>query len=151
MDEMIRLDMAHVLVPVDDEHARQGCELATELFPGEKFLLLHVINPANAAGYNPEPGVPGAAEDWYAREETETEEYLEELRAHIEQRDDDATVDHSIKIGRPAQIIVERVEQGDLDHVVMGSHGREGISRLLLGSVAETVVRKSPVPVTVVR
>jgi nucleotide-binding universal stress UspA family protein len=33
----------------------------------------------------------------------------------------------------------------------MGSHGRQGVSRLLLGSVAETVVRRSPVPVTVVR
>jgi len=33
----------------------------------------------------------------------------------------------------------------------MGSHGREGVSRILLGSVAETVMRRSPVPVTVVR
>jgi nucleotide-binding universal stress UspA family protein len=33
----------------------------------------------------------------------------------------------------------------------MGSHGRKGVSRLLLGSVAETVIRRSPVPVTVVR
>jgi Universal stress protein UspA and related nucleotide-binding proteins len=144
--------MTRVLVPVDDEeHARQGCDLATELFPGETLLLMHVINPANAAGYSPEPGVPGVAEDWYAREETEAEECLEELSAHIEQCDDDATVDYSIEVGQPAQIIVEQIEQGDLDHVVMGSHGREGISRLLLGSVAETVVRKSPVPVTVVR
>jgi nucleotide-binding universal stress UspA family protein len=34
---------------------------------------------------------------------------------------------------------------------VMGSHGREGVSRILLGSVAETIVRRSPVPVTVAR
>jgi nucleotide-binding universal stress UspA family protein len=35
--------------------------------------------------------------------------------------------------------------------VVMGSHGRDGVSRILLGSVAETVVRRAPCPVTVVR
>ncbi len=144
--------MAHVLLPVDDEeHARQGCDLATELFPRGSFLLVHVINPANAAGYSPEPGAPGVAEEWYEREETETEELFERLSAHIEQRDDDATVEHSIEVGQPAQTVLERIEQGEIDHVVMGSHGREGISRLLLGSVAETVVRNSPVPVTVVR
>ncbi|MFD1525685.1 universal stress protein, partial [Halolamina salina] len=37
------------------------------------------------------------------------------------------------------------------DHLVVGSHGRTGVSRMLLGSVAEKVVRESPIPVTVVR
>jgi nucleotide-binding universal stress UspA family protein len=39
----------------------------------------------------------------------------------------------------------------DAGHVVVGSHGREGLSRLLLGSLAAKVVRRSPAPVTVVR
>ncbi len=78
----------------------------------------------------------------------ETEELFERLSARIEQRDNDATVEHSIEVGQPAQTVLGRIEQGDIDHVVMGSHGREGISRLLLGTVAETVVRNS---VTVVR
>jgi len=143
--------MAHVLVPVDnEEHAKRGCDLATELFPGGEFLLLHVIDPTSA-GYSPEPGLPGVAEDWYERAEAEAEQLLEGLCTHIEQRDDDATVEYSIAVGQPAQTLVERIEQGDVDHVVMGSHGRDGISRLLLGSVAETVVRNSPAPVTVVR
>ena len=143
--------MARVLVPVDDEeHARQGCDLATELFHGERFLLLHVIDPTGA-GYNPEPGMPGVTEDWYETAETEAEQLLGRLCTHIKQRDDDATVEQSVEVGQPAQTIVQRVEQGDIDHVVMGSHGRDGISRLLLGSVAEAVVRNSPAPVTVVR
>jgi nucleotide-binding universal stress UspA family protein len=142
--------MAHVLVPVDDEeHAKRACDLATELFPEGNVLLLHVINPADA-GYSPEPGLPGAAEDWYETAEAEAEQLLERLCTHIEQRDDDA-VEHGIEVGQPAQTIVERIERGDIDHVVMGSHGRDGISRLLLGSVAEAVVRNSPVPVTVVQ
>lgn len=55
------------------------------------------------------------------------------------------------EFGRPARTIVEYVEDHDVDHVVVGSHGRSGLSRTLLGSVAERVVRRSSVPVTVVR
>ena len=46
---------------------------------------------------------------------------------------------------------VDAAGEAAYDHVVLGSHGREGVSRIVLGSVAEHVVRMSPVPVTVVR
>ena len=52
---------------------------------------------------------------------------------------------------RPADAILTYIDDNDVDHVIMGSHGRSGVSRLLLGSVAETVARRSPAPVTVVR
>ncbi len=55
----------------------------------------------------------------------------------------DTTVRTVHEVGHPARTVV--------NHVVVGSHGREGVSRLLLGSVAEKIVRRSPVPVTVVR
>jgi nucleotide-binding universal stress UspA family protein len=48
-------------------------------------------------------------------------------------------------------VIVTYADENDVDHVVLGSHGRKGLTRVLLGSVAEAVVRRSPVPVTVVR
>jgi nucleotide-binding universal stress UspA family protein len=53
--------------------------------------------------------------------------------------------------GNPAQTIVEYADQFDQDLVVMPTHGREGISRYLIGSVSEKVVRLSPVPVLTVR
>jgi nucleotide-binding universal stress UspA family protein len=46
---------------------------------------------------------------------------------------------------------VDYAAEHDIDHIVVGSHGRTGASRILLGSVAETVARRSPVPVTIVR
>jgi nucleotide-binding universal stress UspA family protein len=46
---------------------------------------------------------------------------------------------------------VECADSKSVDDVVVGSHGRQWIARVLLSSVAETVVRRSPVPVTVVR
>ena len=52
--------------------------------------------------------------------------------------------------GRPAECIVSEAAEHGIDLVVMGTHGRPGVSRRLLGSVTERVVRSSPVPVLTV-
>ena len=53
--------------------------------------------------------------------------------------------------GEPASVILEAIESLGVDSVVMATHGRKGIGRLILGSVAERVVRESPRPVLTVR
>ncbi|WP_049981943.1 universal stress protein [Halolamina rubra] len=55
-----------------------------------------------------------------------------------------------VRAGQPARAIRSAIDELDADLVVMGSHGRSGISRALLGSVAEQVLRKTKVPVFVV-
>jgi nucleotide-binding universal stress UspA family protein len=52
--------------------------------------------------------------------------------------------------GEPASTCLERIKQGDYDLVVVGTHGRTGVRHLLLGSIAERLVRLSPVPVLTV-
>ncbi|MDG5819569.1 universal stress protein, partial [Natronococcus sp. A-GB7] len=52
--------------------------------------------------------------------------------------------------GQAADAILEYVVEAGVDEIVMGSEGRSGVSRMLLGSVAEKVARRSPVPVTIV-
>ena len=52
---------------------------------------------------------------------------------------------------RPARAIVDYADEEGVDHIVIGSHGRTGVTRVLLGSVAEKVVRRAHCPVTVVR
>jgi nucleotide-binding universal stress UspA family protein len=72
----------------------------------------------------------------------------------VEQRATDAsvsTVEPTIRHGTPYRAIRAYVEEQDIDLVVMGTHGRSGIERYLLGSVAEKTVRTSPVPVMTVR
>jgi len=54
-------------------------------------------------------------------------------------------------VGTPAGSIVEYAAGHDIDLVVMGTHGRGGVSHLLMGSVAERVVRTAPCPVLTVR
>lgn len=55
-----------------------------------------------------------------------------------------------VRAGQPARVIRNAIDDLDIDLVVMGSHGRSGISRALLGSVAEQVLRKTKIPVLVV-
>jgi nucleotide-binding universal stress UspA family protein len=52
--------------------------------------------------------------------------------------------------GRPAETILDYVDETAVDQIVLGSHGRKGVERFFLGSVAERVARNADVPVTVV-
>ena len=62
----------------------------------------------------------------------------------------DVSVDEHVTAGSPSRAIRKFVEDNDIDLVVMGSHGRSGLSRVVLGSVAEKVLRRTRVPVLVV-
>ena len=68
-----------------------------------------------------------------------TEEQVEELQP-----------DCATRIGDPAEEIVRYADEHAVDLIVMGTHGREGVMRVVLGSVAETVVRRAPCPVLTV-
>lgn len=137
-----------VLVPYDgSEQAEAALEYAREIHDGDEIVLLYVLDYVEA-GYRaaPEAALAGYWEEWYDEAEASGEELLAEASAAF-----DADVETNVVAGSPARAIVEFVDDGSIDAVVIGSHGREGLSRILLGSVAETVVRRSPVPVTVVR
>ena len=60
-------------------------------------------------------------------------------------------VDGLVEEGHPAERILRYAKEHKIDLIVMGTHGRRGLNRILLGSVAEEVVRRSPVPVITVR
>lgn len=63
----------------------------------------------------------------------------------------DVPVDHFVKTGDPAIEILATAEETGCDMIVMGTHGRTGLSRLLMGSVAEHIVRKAPCPVLTIK
>jgi len=136
-----------VLLPIDkSSHAEEACELALALFPDATFVLLHVIDPAEAS-FSAEAPVPNIPTGWYEAEQERAEARFAEITERTS--DHGIETERILEVGKPAQTIVETIDAEEIDHVVMGSHGRRGVSRLLLGSVAETVVRRSPVPITV--
>ena len=137
----------HVLVPTDgSEPARAALEHAITTFPDATVTLLHVIDPALTM-YRGEMSY-----DYQRLIKLETERAETFLDAAQEFADEHgASVTTEILVGTPARSIVTFATENDVDQVVLGSHGRSGVSRVLLGSVAEKVVRRSPAPVTVVR
>ncbi len=139
-----------VLVPVDgSKNGQQACEFVVEEFPEATLVLLHVIDPAQETSY-PSATLPSFSEEWYEREKNQAEQLFDQVEELVGA---DTTVGRFTEVGKPTDVIVDFAgdEDNDIDHIAMGSHGRKGVSRLLLGSVAETVIRRAPVPVTVVR
>ena len=141
-----------ILVPVDgSEWSEEALTFAAEEWPDAELTLLHVINPAESTT-GAEGGFPGAVEQWYEAARERGKNLLSGAADRV-----DRDVETRMEVGRPAPTILSvaagEQEDGDepFDHVVLGSQGRTGLSRMVLGSVAESVVRKSDVPVTVVR
>ena len=138
-----------ILVPMDgSSQAADAFEFALAEHPDAEITLLTVIDPIEG-GYSTPVSTPGSSEEWYRESKETAEELFAEARETAGERS--PSLEHVIETDRPANAIVAYAEEHDVDQIVMGSHGREGVSRILLGSVAETVVRRSPVPVTVVR
>lgn len=140
--------METVLVPYDgSDPSVAALEYAVENLGEKSIILLHVVDPHERI-YGDMLTVSGYDVEWFEHvHEQEAEELFEEARGHV---DGDA-FETEVVTGQPARSIVEYAEEHDVDHIVMGSHGRSGVTRIFLGSVAETVIRRSPCPVTVVR
>jgi nucleotide-binding universal stress UspA family protein len=81
--------------------------------------------------------------------EAEAERYVETVAERA--REAGVDVETAIVRGRPYRSILDRIDEVAADLVVMGSHGRRGLDRYLLGSTAERVLRLAPVPVLVIR
>ncbi|MFO7927369.1 MAG: universal stress protein [Halobacteriota archaeon] len=135
-----------VLVPVDGSApSDDALAYALEQFSTDDIVTLYVMDPVDGTT----AWGPGSVDDWLSAAEERSETVLENATevaaaAGVE-------IETESTVGRPSKAIVEHAEERDIDHIVIGSHGRAGISRVLLGSVAETVVRRAHVPVTVVR
>ena len=143
-----------ILVPVDySDGSRVAMEYA--LFLAERFdAKIEVLHVAE---------IPlGEEEHSVVKPDTGEEELLSELvvqqavKAETEflapfVRDATIPIERSLLKGRPGKVIVEAATDRGADLIVMGTHGRSGFERLIIGSVAERVVRSAPCPVVVVR
>ncbi|SEH15476.1 Nucleotide-binding universal stress protein, UspA family [Natronorubrum sediminis] len=136
-----------ILVPYDGSGpAKKALEYTFETFDDVDVTVLYVVPVPEGyweAFENPEDRIPAADE---ATERGQT--ILDEAVDRAEESGHELTTE--IETGRPGTVIVERATEG-YDTIVIGSHGRQGVSRILLGSVAESVVRRAPTPVLVVR
>jgi nucleotide-binding universal stress UspA family protein len=139
----------HVLVAYDGSpQSEAALEHVITEHQDADVTALTVIDPV-AAGYSSDVRFPQAASDWYENATARAENILADVEATATAAG--VTIDTAFEVGRPASTVLQYVADHDVDHIVLGSHGRTGVSRIVLGSVAEAVMRRSPVPVTVVR
>jgi nucleotide-binding universal stress UspA family protein len=133
-----------ILHPHDfSRHAVEAFHLACSLARdhGASVLVLHV-NPL------PSPALmPYGAGDLVENEEADLEQNLKTLKSPFP----GVNVDHVVLTGDPAQDILRIANQECCDLIIMGTHGRKGVGRLLMGSVAEQVIRRARCPVVTIR
>jgi nucleotide-binding universal stress UspA family protein len=135
------LPINNILVPTDfSDRALYAFHMASALARDHRaaMTVLHVRElpalPFAEFGAAPPPELPSHAE-------------LMERLAKFEPPDEHTSVEFVLADGEPGEEIVRVAKDRNCDLIVMGTHGRTGLSRLLMGSVAERVMRRAPCPV----
>ena len=138
----------NVLIAFDGSPlSERALTYAIENFAEAALTTIYVINPIDSVIDVEAGGLP-VAEDWY--------ENAQDRASRIHTRATDLAAEHNLElstvteVGRPARAILKYADDQEIDQIVLGSHGRSGIDRALLGSVAETVTRRARIPVTVI-
>lgn len=138
------MNIKKILVPVDFSSGSEAAlNLATSLArdTGAKLLLMHVqITPLPVGG----------GEFMYVEPSPPTDELRARLK-NVLPKDPKIPVEHFLLTGDPADCIVKLAEDEKVDFIVLGTHGRRGLTRILMGSVAELVVRWAKCPVVTVK
>ena len=133
-----------ILVPLDGSKCSETViPRVGELMTGKKkgICLLRVVSASTFPGVDPTEA--------QVKVVREAEEYLKGLENHLRAKGVD--VDTHVRYGNDAEEILDHAAQKNIDLIAMSTHGRNGIKRFLLGSVAEKVLRHAPKPVFLVR
>jgi nucleotide-binding universal stress UspA family protein len=134
------MNVKKILFPTDFSHTGDAAlALATSLArdSGAKLLIVHVEEP---------PVAYGGGEMYYGMPDPATED-LRRMLHEIKPADPAVEYEHHLVTGDPAAAVARLADAEGVDLIVMGTHGRTGLTRLLMGSVAEAVVRRAKCPV----
>lgn len=143
--------LSRILLPTDfSTAAAKAADVALLLTaPRGCIELVHVYLPPSLMLPDGSTFGPTAQELVSATERAE--QALADAAHTLAARAADVHIERRALMGDAADEIVRLAQSGNYDAIVMGTHGRSGWRRLLLGSVAESVMRRSPIPVVSVR
>ncbi|ELZ29967.1 UspA domain-containing protein [Halogeometricum pallidum JCM 14848] len=141
----------HVLVPFDGSPlAERALRYACAEYGSESITVLYVVDENSdetaAAGWGDHP--------------SEWDDWLDERRDHARDLftvaeeiagEKDVQIRTGVAVGQAAEMIVKAAEEYGADLIVVGVHGQSRLEELVVGDVAKTLVRESPIPVTTVR
>lgn len=141
------VELKNILFPTDfSESAENASQYAISLAKkyGSRIYVIHVVEPFT---YTTDFGLDYSAQ--YREMEATAKKMLDEVVASIRKAGLD--VEGVVVSGKPFLEITRFAKEEHVDLIVMATHGRTGIEHMLLGSVAERVVRKSPCPVLTIK
>jgi nucleotide-binding universal stress UspA family protein len=109
---------------------------------------VHVLSAVDTRNRFEGPTMGLGTEAWETAERERAQRAVDDAVSALP---DGIAVERHVESGVPHAEILEYAEGADIDLIVMGTHGRTGLDHYLIGSIAERVVRQSPVPVLTVR
>jgi nucleotide-binding universal stress UspA family protein len=145
------IDIKRVLAPTDfsshsEQAVRYACSLAERL--GAELHLVHVLSEIIPAG--PDPLLmPVMPPQFYEESEARAKETLRHLPKPEWAKPSSVTT--AVRWGSPVEAIVDYCREMAIDLLVIATHGRTGLSHVLLGSVAERLIREACCPVLTIR
>jgi nucleotide-binding universal stress UspA family protein len=142
-----------VLVPIDGSPlSHQALRHAIKKFRDARVIVLHVVNilePEYEIDETSLRKLLAGSGEWDAIEREAADHLLSEAEEIASEYDREITTD--TEVGDPTRLIPEYARENDIDHIVMGVHGRDEEERSFVGQVAETVFFRAPVSVTTIR
>jgi nucleotide-binding universal stress UspA family protein len=140
--------VAEILVPVDgSEYSTKALDVAIDLARalGAELVILHVVDPSRVAMLS--GGLAQVIPQSLAEVQAEGRQIVEDAHRRVPP---DVRASTRLVDGIPVDQIERIADEAKPSFIVMGTHGRSGLSRAVNGSVAEGVARRSPVPVVMV-
>ncbi len=139
---MKKILVAHDLTKFGDAAADEAVDLASSL--DASLILFHVEPPMNVP-----PGQQNGEHTFQTLQKLQAE--LEKVAARLRAKAPHLQISCEATMGEPAPSIIEEAKRAEVDFIVTGTHAKKGLTRVVLGSVAEDVIRNAPVPVLVTR
>ncbi|MEZ3117357.1 universal stress protein [Halobaculum sp. MBLA0147] len=143
-DESLEFPYERILVPTDGSEAATRAATHLVQFAAASDATLHVLSVVDDDGLGVDLRATESGEESEAAAREAVDAVADEAAAH------DVEVVEHVEHGSPVEEILDGVEANDVHAVGMGTTGRRGTDRILLGSVAEKTVRSAPVPVLTV-
>lgn len=143
------MNAKRILFPTDfSEHNQAALKYASAL-AAESGALLYIVHVDELADLNAALGEAGY---YYAQTmDCPTRRAIRERLTQVRPTATGVTFEHRCLTGSPVAELLAFAEQEKVDLIVMASHGRTGFSRLVMGSVAEAIVRRAKCPVLIVK
>ncbi|WP_374574427.1 universal stress protein [Acinetobacter sp.] len=142
----------HILVPVDESPisyaaVEQALALAKSLNSQVTVMSVIAVDPFFGVDFYK---VAPAITDYFMQAEKNAKERLEDIKQSFIR--DGIEVDVKLIHGvSPSEGIIQVADEVSADLIIMGSHGRTGLQKVMLGSVAQNVLTQSPIPVLIVK